>query len=47
MRCQYLDSILEPRARSQVTGKSTGDYGGFPQLHLCISQTLREVVHGA
>lgn len=47
MRCRYLDSILEPGARSQLMGKGTGKYGSFPQLHLCISQTLREVVHGA
>lgn len=47
MRCQYLDSVLEPGARSQVTGKGTGEYGSFSELHLCISQTLREVVHGA
>lgn len=47
MRRQYLDSVLGPGARPQVTGEGTGKYGGFPQMHLCINQTLSEVVHGA
>lgn len=47
MRHQYLDSILEPGARSQVAGEGTGQYGSFSKLHLSISQALREVAHGA